>query len=126
MSGKYTFDYTEDGLRKTLKEYQEIALRHVWESKEGLTTAPVWRHVNEVLSEKRQSRSRASILFFLDDMVEEGVLDYEVTTGKGGRFRKYKTKLNEREYRKHMLRKVIDSMMQDFPEETIEVIQEYS
>jgi len=43
-----------------------------------------------------------------------------------GHFRKCKTKLNEREYRKHMLRKVIDSMMQDFPEETIEVIQEYS
>lgn len=114
------------GLRKTLKEYQEIALRHVWESEEGLTTAPVWRHVNKVLSEKGESRSRASIIFFLDDMVEEGVLEYEVTTGKGGHYRIYKTKMDEREYRKHILRNVIDSMMRDFPEETKEVIQEYA
>ena len=91
-----------------------------------LTTAPVWRHVNEALSEKSESRSRASIIFFLDDMVEEGVLDYEVTTGKGGYFRIYKTKINEREYRKHILRNVIDSIMKDFPEETKEVIQEYA
>jgi hypothetical protein len=125
MSRKYSFDHTEDGLRKTLKEYQEIALRHVWESEEGLPTAPVWRHVNEVLSEKGDSRSRASIIFFLDDMVEEGVLDDEVTTGKGGRFRIYKTKMDEREYRKHMLRKVIESMIRDSPEEAREVIQEY-
>ena len=44
----------------------------------------MWRHVNKVLSEKGESRSRASIIFFLDDMVEEGVLDYEVTTGMEG------------------------------------------
>jgi len=30
------------------------------------------------------SKSRASLIFFLNDMVEEGVLEYEEKTGKGG------------------------------------------
>ena len=120
------FDSTESGLRKTLKEYEEIALRFVWSvGEEGATSGQVWAHVNEQLAEKGESRSRAAVLFFLDRMVEWGVLGYKMTTGKGGKYRIYIPKLDERGYRKFMLRVVIESMMRDFPEETREVLDTY-
>ena len=124
MKRVYKFGHTQKGLRKNLKEYQELALRYIWEKEEGATSGETWKYVNEILSRSGKSISRASVIFFLDDMVDEGVLGYTPTTGKGGRFRIYTTKMNESEYRKYMLRTIINSMMRDFPEETIEVLQE--
>ena len=53
-----------------------------------------------------------------------GVLSFRMTTGKGGKYRIYYSRLSERDYRKFMLSTVIDSMMRDFPEETREVLRE--
>ena len=125
--GKYSFDASEQGFRKTLKEYQEIALKYLWfVGEKGAVSRSVWTHVNEVLAERGKSISRASISFFLDDMVDEGVIGYHSATGKGGRHRVYKPAMDELEYRKHMLRKVISSMMRDYPEETRDVLKEFA
>jgi hypothetical protein len=59
-------------------------------------------------------------------IMDLGVLGYRMTTGKGGKFRIYIPKLDERGYRKFMLRAVIESMMRDFLEETREVLEEYN
>jgi len=119
------FDPSESGLRKTLKEYQELALRFVWEvGEEGANSGAVWRTVNERLGE-RKSISRASVIFFLNDMVDDGVLGFRDATGKGGHHRVYVAKLDEEGFRKYLLRTVIDSMKRDFPEETREVLREY-
>ena len=112
-------------LRKTLREYEELALRYIWEKgEEGATSAPTWRVVNERLGEGK-TISRASIIFFLNRMVDQGVLSWRDATGKGGHHRIYYTKLDEREYKKHVLRTVIKSMMEDFPEETLGVLSEF-
>jgi hypothetical protein len=121
----FKFDPSESGLRKTLKEYQELALRFVWEVGEvGANSGAVWRAVNKRLGEGR-SISRASVIFFLNDMVDDGVLGFREATGKGGRHRIYITKMDEVGYRRYLLRTVIDSMIQDFPEETRRVLNEY-
>jgi hypothetical protein len=121
----FKFDPLGSGLRKTLKEYQELALRFVWEvGEEGANSGDVWRAVNERLGEGR-SISRASVIFFLNDMVDDGVLGFREATGKGGHHRVYVTKLDEEGYKKYLLRTVIESMMRDFPEETREVLGEY-
>ena len=125
MPMKFKFDHTESGLRKTLKDYQELALRFIWTiGEQGATSGPIWGHVNEQLAKVNKSISRASIIFFLDAMVERGVLGYETITGKGGHFRRYKPELDERGYRKFILEQILESMMRDFPEETLEVLQE--
>ena len=112
------------GLRKTLKEYEELALRFIWEKgEEGATSIPTWRAVNERLREGK-TISRASILIFLNRMVDQGVLSWIDSTGKGGHRRIYYTNLDEKEYKKYILRTVIKSMMEDFPEETLEVLNE--
>ena len=124
---KYSFDASEQGLRKTLKEYQDIALRYLWSvSVEGAGSGSVWTHVNEVLTERNKSISRASIIFFMNDMVDEGVLSFSKATGKGGWHGVYKPAMDELEYRRHMLRTLISSMMRDFPEETRDVLREFA
>ena len=117
-------DPTKTGLRKTLREYEELALRYIWENgEEGATSAPTWRAVNERLGEGK-TISRASIIFFLNRMVDQGVLSWRDATGKGGQHRIYVTKLDEIEYRRYVLRTVVKSMMEDFPEQTKEVLRE--
>jgi hypothetical protein len=71
------FDPSEKGLRKTLKEYQELALRYLWDiGEEGAGSGPVWRAVNDELQKHGGSISRASIINFLNDMVDEGRARY--------------------------------------------------
>ena len=64
MSG-FKFDPSQPGLRKTLREREELALRSMWDLREdGANSRIVWERVNEELSEGK-SISRASIIVFL-------------------------------------------------------------
>ena len=46
----------------------------------GITTVQAY----EFLKDHPDSKSRAAATFFLNEMVEEGVLEYEEKSGKGG------------------------------------------
>ena len=119
----FKFDPAETGLRKTLREYQEIALRYIWSlGEEGAGSGKAWEHVNKELGEGK-SISRASIIMYLNRMVDEGVLGFRDATGKGGHHRIYVTKLDESGYKKYIVRTLLDSVSRDFPKETEEVIK---
>ena len=120
----FKFDPSKQGLRKTLREYEEIALRYIWDiGDEGAGSGKVWRDVNENLPEGK-SISRASIIFFLNRMVEEGVLGFRDATGKGGHHRIYIPKLDERGYKKYVVQTLYKSVYKDFPEITKEALDE--
>ena len=89
----------------------------------GVGSRKTWEAVNDVLSPDR-SMSRASVIFFLNRMVDQGVLDYRSATGKGGHHRIYYPIMDERGYKKHLLKTIVKSMMRDFPEETEEALKE--
>ena len=119
----FKFNPAEKGLRKTLREYEEIALRYIWSlGDEGAGSGKTWEHVNKELEEGK-SISRASIIFYLNRMVEEGVLGFRVATGKGGKHRIYVTKLDESGYKKYIVRTLLESVSKDYPNETEEVLQ---
>ena len=118
------FDPKANGLSKVLRDYQEEALRFVWGSEQGVNSRLVWLHVNEAFGGEK-TISRASIINFLNCMVDEGVLDYEERSGKGGYHRVYLPKLDESGFKKAMAQSVISSLMRDFPEETNEVLKNY-
>ena len=121
----FLFDPSKTGLRKTLREYEELALRYIWEiGKTGAGSGQTWDAVNERLGEDK-TISRASIILFLNRMVDQGVVSWRDATGKGGHHRIYYTKLDESEYRKYLVRTIIESLMQDFPEEAQEIIDEF-
>jgi len=121
----FKFDPAETGLRKTLREYEEIALRYIWSlSDEGAGSGKTWEHVNKELGEGK-SISRASVIFYLNRMVEEGVLVFRDATGKGGHHKIYVTKLDEGGYKKYIVRALLESVAKDFPEVTEEVLKSY-
>ncbi len=119
------FNPNRDGLSKVFRDYEEKALRLVWEKgDEGVISREVWTHVNENLNGK--TISRASIINYLNAMVDEGILNYHERTGKGGYHRVYRPKLVETEFRRFLAEKVISSLMRDFPNETKEVLSVYA
>ena len=121
----FKFNPEKEGLRKTLREYEEIALRYIWAvGEEGAGSGKTWTHANEQLGEGK-SISRASIIFYLNRMVDEGVLDFRDATGKGGHHRIYFPRLDEEGYKKYVAKTLFESLMKDFPEETRETLQEY-
>ncbi|RJS88725.1 hypothetical protein DRO56_03635 [Candidatus Bathyarchaeota archaeon] len=124
MGVPMAFDPNKHGLEKVLRDYQVEALRVVWEkSEEGVTSRDVWKHVNKAL-EGVKTISRASIINFLNAMCDEGVLTYKEETCKGGMRRKYFPKLSETGFKKKIAKDVIVSLLEDFPEQTVESFME--
>jgi hypothetical protein len=115
-------DPTKDGFEKVLREYQIEALKLIWANKgDGMTSREVYIAVNDVLGAR--SVSRASIINFLNAMCDEGVLDFEEETCKGGMRRKYSTGLDESGFKVHIAEMVLKSLVVDFPDETISAIK---
>ena len=116
-------DPTKNGFEKVLRDYQIEALKLVWAHKgDGLTSREVYDAVNVRLGSK--SVSRASIINFLNAMCDEGVLDFEEETCKGGMRRKYSTGLDESGFKKHIAEVVLKSLVVDFPQETLDAIKD--
>ena len=64
-------------LRKVLKKYEELALRHIWAvGEEGASSGLIWKNVNEQLG-PGISISRASIIIIMNRLVDQGVLAIE-------------------------------------------------
>ncbi len=119
----FKFDPIKHGLRKTLKEYEEIGLRYIWnQGEKGASTGKTWTAVTEALGPDK-SISRASVILFLSRRADQGVLDYRTATGKGGHHRVYYPIMDERGYKKHLLKTVVESLMRDFPTETREALK---
>ena len=123
MSG-FKFDPSQPGLRKTLREWEELALRSTWDvGEDGAKSRAVWERVNDKLGESK-SISRASIIVFLEKMEEQGVLGSRDATGKGGHHKIYYPLMDEKGYVKYLIKTMVGSIMRDSPEETREVLDE--
>lgn len=113
-----TIDTSSEGLAMVLKDYQEVALKYLWRlEKDGASSRDVWVQVNEDLIGQR-TISRASIINFLNSMVDEGVLNYTEITGKGGHRRIYSAKYDEAGYKQYVASVVLSNLLRDFPSET--------
>jgi len=121
MNIKIEYDAAESGLRAVLKDYQEIAIRVIWESPEGLGSKKVCDRVNAEL--KPNTISRASVINFLESMREMGALKGEEKTGKGGHRWIYSPAMNESEFKEFIAKTILGSLMRDFPEETAEAVK---
>jgi len=118
------FDPAAEGFAKVLKDYQAEALRLVWsKGDEGTISKEAWQQTNEALRGVR-TISRASVINFLNDMVDEGVLNYREETCKGGSRGVYSPKMSESGFKKHIAEMVVTSLIRDFPEETEETLKE--
>jgi len=96
----------------------------MWDvGEDGAISRVVWERVSEGLGEGK-SISWASIILFLRRMEGQGVLGSRDAIGKGGHHKVYYPLMDEKEYRIHMIKTMVESMMRDFPEETREALNE--
>ena len=118
------FDPSKEDLEKVLRDYQIEALKVVWANVEkGVTSREVWENVRKAL-EGVKTISRASIINFLNTMCDDGILRYKEETCKGGMRRKYFPALDEEGFKKYIARTVVESLLRDFPDQTVEAIGE--
>ena len=115
------YDMSQTGLRAVIKDWQEKVLKVVWETSEGINSRMVYEKVNKLLGS--ESISRASVINFLEDMREMGVLRGEERTGKGGHHWVYFPAMDEAGFKKFIADKLISSMLTSFPEETKKAIR---
>jgi len=121
---KMKIDLSEEGLGMFFKEYEILSLETLWK-KQGqmLTSFEVTEAVNQKLSAKGESISRASIINFLQDMNDQGLLEKDTTTGKGGHRGLYRPRYDESGMRRHLVKTVLQRLQRDFPEEAGSVIE---
>ncbi len=119
------FDTTKDDLETVMRDYQALALKFLWEKGEkGTISKNVWVRVNEILIEKGESISRASIINFLNNMVDKDVLTFTEESGKGGYHRVYFPAFDEESFKRHIADTVISKLLEIWPEEARAVILE--
>jgi hypothetical protein len=104
------FDTKQDGLRTLFKPYQILLMEHLWNlngnTRTGLNSGQAWKY----LQDKPEKKSRASVIIFLNEMVDEGILDYEERTGKGGYHRVYYPNMNKKELGVHVFKLINEKL----------------
>ena len=60
-------------------------------------------------------KSRASVIFSLNDMVDDGILEYEEESGKGGYHRVYYPKMDREGFTRHVTKTITDKLREVFP-----------
>lgn len=67
-----------------MKPYQVEIMKYVWDNaEEGVKSSDTHLHLH-TLADETLHKSRASVIFFLDAMIEDGFLVKSHRTGKGG------------------------------------------
>jgi len=114
-------DLSKNGIDMFFKDWQVESLCYLWQVQPGgANSRAVWINVNDSL---QGSISRASIINSLNAMVDEGILDYEERTGKGGHQRVYTMKYGETEFKQHIADLIITKLLKEYPQETRKALQ---
>ena len=88
----------------------------------GASSRDVWVNVNKELMGK-STISRASIINYLNDMVDEGILNYHEITGKGGHRRIYSARYDEAGSKRYVATKIVSKLLETWPEAAKEAIR---
>jgi len=119
----FVFDPSQKGLETVMKDYQVLTMRFLWERREeGTISKDVWLHVSKIFMAEEKTISRASIINFLQDMAEKGILNYWERSGKGGYHRVYTTVYDEAGFKELLATQLIEKLLEEFPDETHKVI----
>lgn len=108
---KLRFDLAQQGLHCILKPYQAEVMRFLWQTGKPQDSRAVHQHIET--ADIPGASSRPSVINFLNHMVQEGFLDYEEKSTKGGYKRIYslnEQSETERAFRLHVSMKFYDSL----------------
>jgi len=115
------YDASQTGFLAVLKPWQLKAMQVVWSSPNGANSLTVHQKANQAL--QGETISRASVINFLEDLREMGVLSGEERTGKGGHHWVYFPKLGESGFKRFIAETLVEKLKSEFPGETSIVIK---
>lgn len=108
-------DLSKNGLKMVHPEWQIETLMVLWDTNEGLLSRQVWERVNVRLAPV--TISRASIINFLNYMLNVGVLTGIDETGKGGHRTRYSYDRDEKGYKEFIAESSLRALKNNFPME---------
>jgi len=109
------FDTSKEGLLTLFKPYQAALMEYIWEMNERERTGYTSGQLYNWLQDHPDKKSRASVIFFMNDMVDEGILEYESKSGKGGYHRVYYPKMNKQQFASHVVDNITSKLREVFP-----------
>lgn len=107
------YDTDKSGLETVFLPYHIEAWRHIWRKPDHTVySLDTWKAVLRALEPKKISR--ASVINFLNAMVEEGFLVYEEEQGTGGTSKRYSPVAgksdSEQSFKWYLKKKMLDSV----------------
>ena len=111
------FDTSKKGLQTLFKPYEVALLEHIWESsieEIGIMSGQAYQFLQQT-DDVDLVKSRASVILFLNKMVEEGLLSYEEESGKGGYHKIYYPKMNKEQFAQHVVKMITRKLGEVFP-----------
>ena len=112
------FDTSQEGLLTLFISYQAVLLEHIWDINRERRTGIESSQAHEFLRQTgdiKLMRSRASVINFLNKMVEEGVLSFEEREKRGGPYKVYFPEMSREEYENHVVETITAKLEEVFP-----------
>ena len=108
------FDTEKDGLHTLFRPYQALLIEHLWDLNRNARVGINSSQAHRFLQDTPEKKSRASVINSLNDMVDEGILEYEERSGKGGYHRVYYPKMNKEEFSVYVTELINDKLKEIF------------
>lgn len=112
-------DTDQKGLTAIFKDWQVPLVEELFRRKLTSKEATDFLEERDIRTSQkgRGPVSRASVINFLNDIVDQGLLDYDAESGKGGYHRIYKMTHTRKEFAHKITDKFVNKLLEAFPKE---------
>ncbi len=114
-------DTDKKGLGAIFKEWHVPLLDELFKGEHGSGKLHKFTEEHDIRTGGKganKSVSRAGVIFFLNDLVEENILTYEYKTGKGGPHKNYKMRFTREELAHKLIGQFVNKLLEIFPQES--------
>ncbi len=109
------FDTEKEGLHTLFRPYQALLIEHLWDLNRNARVGINSSQAHRFLQDTPEKKSRASVIISMNDMVDEGILEYEERSGKGGYHRVYYPKMDRGEFAVYVTELIKKKLKEAFP-----------
>lgn len=92
----WTVKTKKEGSEVLVPDFKKLMLRKLLSDKEPIGSGLMWKYLVDIMGDDHPSR--ASVIFFLNDLVECDYAKFKDKTGKGGHHKLYYTELEQDEF----------------------------
>lgn len=97
------------------REYEQLAIDYLYEKGTPQGSGPVFLATLKELQKEDKSISRASVIFFLNRLSDQKLVEYSEGTGKGGHHGLYHAYLSREDFEIRVMETIIGSALDALP-----------